>query len=251
MAILALLLAVIGIRSAFSADAPTTESARGELEKWVETHRVIAKERREWAVGKEMLGERIALVKREIESTRMKVQEAQASITEADKKRTSLAEENEKLKQASASLTAMVAELETKTKHLLKRLPDHVRNHVKLLSQQLPDNSADTKLSLSVRFQNVVGVLNAINKFNREINMTSEVRALPDGTSAEVTAIYIGISQAYYVGGNGKIAGVGFPSEQGWTWKPANEHAQQIADVVAIMKNEKVAAFVQLPIEVK
>ena len=50
----------------------------------------------------------------------------------------------------------------------------------------------------------------------------------------------------------GKVAGIGFsvPGE-GWKWKAANEAAPQIADAIAIMKNEKVAAFVKLPIEIK
>jgi hypothetical protein len=122
---------------------------------------------------------------------------------------------------------------------------------VKPLSQRLPDDANETKLSLAERFQNVVGILNEVDKFNREISVTSEVRTLADGSSVEVTSLYIGIGEAYYVSANGAIAGVGVASEQGWIWKPANEAAPQIADVIAVLKNEKVASFIQLPVEVK
>ncbi len=234
-----------------AAGSEEVENARATLEKWVETRRVISQEQRDWATGRELLNERIALVRREIESMRGKVQEAQGSITEADKKRAELVDENEQLKTRSVQFSQTVITLEQRTKELLRKLPDPIRDRVKPLSQRLPEDSAASKLSLSVRFQNVVGILNEVNKFNREISVTSEVRTLPDGTSAEVTALYIGISQGYYVSGNGKVAGIGQASDEGWVWKTANDAAPQIAQAIAILKNESIAAFVKLPLEIK
>ena len=98
---------------------------------------------------------------------------------------------------------------------------------------------------------NIIGILNELNKFNHEITVTSEVRQLPDGSSVEVTAMYVGLGQAYYVNANGTIAGLGRPSANGWVWEPANEAAGKIMDVINILKNEKVATFIPLPVEVK
>jgi hypothetical protein len=77
------------------------------------------------------------------------------------------------------------------------------------------------------------------------------VRTLPDGTSAEVTALYLGIGQAFYSGANGKIAGIGTASDQGWVWKQADESAAEIARIIAILNNESVASFVQVPVEIQ
>jgi Protein of unknown function (DUF3450) len=93
-------------------------------------------------------------------------------------------------------------------------------------------------------------MLNEINKFNREITMTSEVRTLPDGTSAQVTAIYLGIGQGYYVGADGTVAGVGTATADGWVWTTATAAAPRIAEVIAILKNEQVAHFVELPVRI-
>jgi septal ring factor EnvC (AmiA/AmiB activator) len=227
------------------------DKTRAALEKWVETRRIISQEKRDFELGREMLTERIELVQREIESLRGKIGEAEKSITEADKKRAELLEENEKLKEASASLSGTVIKLEARTREFLKRLPDPIRERVKPLSQRFPENPDETKLSLGERFQNIVGVLNEVNKFNREITVTSEVRKLPDGTSAEVTALYIGIGQAYYVNGKGDVAGIGTASPEGWVWTPANKAAAGIAKAIAILKNETAAAFVQLPVEIQ
>ncbi len=227
------------------------EGTRTALEKWLETQRTISKEKRDLALKKEMLTERNELVRREIKSLREKISEAEESIAEADKKRAAMIEENDKLTQASVALHDTLNSLEESTKKLLQRLPDPIRERVKPLSQQIPDQPDQTKLTVAQRFQNVAGILNEVNKTNRDIFVTSELRTLPDGTSAEVTALYLGIGQAYYSGANGTIAGVGCATDEGWSWKSANEAAAQIAAVISILNNEQVASFVQLPVEIK
>lgn len=227
------------------------DGVRSSVEKWVETRKVISQEQRDWKLGQEMLNERVDLVQREIDSLKSKISEAQQSISDADKKRAGLIQENEKLKEAADGLAESMVALEIRTRTLLAKLPDPIRERVKPLSQRLPENTGETKLSFSERFQNIVGILNEINKFNREVTMTSEVRTLPDGSSAEVTALYVGVGQAYYVSGDGKHAGSGTASSEAWSWTPNNGIAPQVAEAIAILKNEQVAAFVQLPVEIK
>ncbi|NQV33283.1 MAG: DUF3450 family protein [Phycisphaeraceae bacterium] len=236
---------------AVDTQAGSVEQARSTLERWIETRQVIAKEQQDWALGQEMLKERVQLLEHEIQSLRTKIEEASQSIGEADKKRAELVQENESLKLLGNTLTATISQFESQTKVLNHRLPDPVRDLIKPLSQRLPDDSNETKLSLGLRFQNVIGILDAVNKFNREIKVVSELRQLTGGQAAEVTALYIGLGQAYYTGSNGSIAGVGRPSENGWQWEPANDVAGQVADAVSILKNEKVASFVPLPVQIQ
>jgi FtsZ-binding cell division protein ZapB len=227
------------------------DGTRAALEKWVEIRRLISREQRDWALGKEVLLDRIDLVKREIETLKTRIREAEESIAEADKKRSELVDENEHLKQASATLKATAATLETRTKALLVRLPDPIKERVKPLSQRIPEDPSETKLSLSERYMNVVGILNAANKFNREITVTSEVRTLGNGKTAEVTALYVGIGQAYYVSADKTAAGYGTVSGDGWIWTPANDAAEEVARAIAILKNEDVADFVLLPVRIQ
>ncbi len=229
----------------------SVEKVRSTLEKWVETRRVISKEKQDWTLGREMLNERIELVQREIASLREKIALAEQSISDADKKRMELVEENGKLKESSETLRGIVTRLEVRTAGLIQRLPDPIRERIKPLSKALPEDPNQTERSLSQRFQNVVGILNEANKFNREITVTSEVRTLADGSVAEVAAVYVGLGQAYYTGANDTVAGVGRPSKDGWAWEPANDAVDQIADAIAILKNEKGASFVTLPVKVE
>jgi FtsZ-binding cell division protein ZapB len=236
-----------------SPSAQTLQTTREALKQWVETRKVISKEKQDLALAREMLQERIDVVQGRIEALQEKTVDARKSISEAEGKRDALAAENDALNEAASSLEETVTKLEARTKAMLRKLPEAVRKDdlIEPLSKAFPDDPAKTDLSLSQRFQNVVGVINQLNKLSREIKVTSEVRQLPDGSKAEVTTMYLGVSQAYYVSAKQDIAGVGAPSPEGWTWRPANEIASRVAQAVAMLRNERPAAFVQLPTEIK
>lgn len=231
--------------------AAAVAETRAAIERWVETRRIISKEKRDLALSREMLNERIALMQREIEALREKIREAAESIAEADEKRIELVEENDRLRRATGSVEDDLARIEERTAMLLPRLPDPLRERVKPLSQRLPEDPNETKLSMSERFQNAVGILNEVNKFHREITVTTEIRPLPDGSSAEVAAIYLGIGQGFYTGAGGRVGGAGSAAEGEWEWEPVDSAAAAAAQALAILKKEQPAAYVRLPIEIE
>jgi len=227
------------------------DATRATLEQWVELRRILSQEKLDRALGREVLQDRIRMVEQEIARLREATAAARASIAEGDRKRAELAGENERLVQASAGLVGLVASLEQRLQALLVRVPDPLRERVKPLSQLLPaDEAAAGKVELDQRFRNVLGILNEVDKFAREITLVSEVRALADGTSAEVTTLYLGISHGFYVNGAGTLAGSGHGNERGFEWQPASEAAASVAAAIAILNNERVAEFVALPIRV-
>ncbi len=231
------------------------EAARTALEKWVETRRAIAKTARDWESDRERLQENIALVQRDITTLRGKIAETQASTSDADKKKAELAEKCQHLEVAGQAFAGAIDQLEARTRALLQRLPDPIREKVRPVSQRIPASAEEAaKLDaskLSQRYLNVVYVLNDIDKWNREVTVTSEVRSLGNGSSAEVTALYIGIGQGYYVSANGEAAGVGTAGPDGWVWTPRNDAAAQITRAIAIAKNELPAEFVLLPLQIQ
>ena len=229
----------------------TVDKARATLEKWVETKGIISKEKRDWRVGKELLEDRVELLQREIEAMRARVEEAKKSIADADKKREELVEENERLKTASTSLTTTAAKLEADTKALDAVLPDPLRAKIKPLVQRIPTDPENTESSLSERFQNVVGTLDQVNRFHRELTVTNELRTLEGGAKAEVNVLYLGVGKAYYATTDGLQAGVGTATQTGWVWETANDSAAEIAQAIAILRDGQVAAFVRVPVNVQ
>ncbi len=235
---------------AVDTEGNSVDAARSALEEWVAVRAEIAAEKRNWTVGKEVLTDRIDVLKGEIESFRARIAEARVSIGTADDELDELRADEVALATASDSVQAVVIDYEERTKSLLTCMPVPLLEKVEVIRQRFPEDPATTKMSLSQRFVTIAGILNELNKFNGEIHQTSEVRELAGGGTSEVATIYVGLGQAYYVTADGSAAGVGIPGPNGWAWTARNDAAQQIAAAVAILNDEDVAAFVRLPLTV-
>ncbi|VGO21405.1 DUF3450 family protein [Pontiella sulfatireligans] len=219
------------------------------LSKWVETRKLISEEKYKWELECEMLGDRIDLVRFERDALSKKIHETQSLITDADKKHEDLVKEKDTLKNASATLVNRIFILEREVLALLPTLPEPVQERIKPLSQRIPKTD-ETDLSLSERYQNVIGIINDLNKGAGEITVVSEVKKLSDGSAAEVQTMYIGYAAGYSCNNNGDVAFVGRATSQGWRWEQDDTIAQRIADSISVLKNEKVAAFIEMPVRV-
>jgi len=231
----------------------TVTETREKLQEWVELRRVISKEESEWAVGKEILQDQVDLLKRELESLKGKIKTVEKSIGEAEEKKGDLVKEDAGLEQSLSGLVAAVNPLEDDTRRLIPRLPLPLRERIKPLSQQLPAPGAEVAKSiagLGRRYLTVIGLMNEINKFNREVSTGTEIREIGVGQTAEVVTLYLGIGQAYYTALDGSAAGVGHSTESSWDWKPSAAAAQAIQQAIAILNNEKPAEFVSLPLSI-
>ncbi len=234
--------------------AQSADTTRATLERWVEARKQSSKARSDWRVEKESLQERIDVVRRQIATLKERIAETEKSIGAADQQKTQLQADGAKIKVTTDRLEAGVAALEEQVRALLPRLPDPIQQKVAPLSQQFRapvEGVAQKKLSVGARFGNVLGVLNLVQKWNNEVSVTSEVRTLPDGTTAEVACIYFGLGQAFYVTAKGDAAGVGVGSPEGWKWTPRNEAAKAIQTAIDVYQSKAMASFVALPFEIQ
>ena len=221
------------------------EATREALARWTEAQRIISREKQEWRLGKQTIEARIA--------------DADKAVAEADQERAGKLAEKEQLDAVAARLGERVSALEARVTRLLPRLPEPLANNIKPLTQLIPatpELAAEKKLSLSQRFGNVIGALNMIGKWNREVTIKSEVRQLANGQSVEVSVIYIGLGQAYYAGGVDKegkatVGGIGAATATGWNWEPADAIAPAIQQAISIYKNEQLARLVRLPVRIQ
>jgi len=237
-------------RQADTQPAADPDAARSTVSKWIATQQIILKESKDWQQGKEILQSRIELMEQEIASIEARLAEAQAGTREADLKEGELAGESRTLEKRATGLAAQVTDLEGAIRTVHGSLPSPVQERLAPLYQRIPEDPANTKASVGERYQNVLGILNEINKSNGEIMLVNEIRALSDGTPSEVKSIYVGLGQAYYLSASGE-AGVGRPAVSGWEWTPANELAANIQQVVEILSNKGSPKFVPLPVEIR
>lgn len=238
--------------SAFQDEDDSRGTTRAALEQWVEVKRKIEKEKHDWAIAKDLLSDRVEVLKLEIENQRENIAEAEKSISEADEKLTETDQRKAALESALAALRARVIAVENRTKDVLERLPDPVKERVAPLADRFPKEPETSEMRLADRFQTVVGILNAANKFNREVYSTPEVRKLADGRTAEVTTMYVGIGQAWFASADGSAAGHGMPGPEGWVFKPVAGDAEkaEVSRAVKILSKEENPAFVRIPVKV-
>ena len=228
------------------------EEARQHLEKWLETQRLVSKEEQDWRVGKELVQERIDLIRRESDALTEKIAQTKKDSADAAAKVAELKAQNEALKGGMKPLQQDLKQLELRTLAVLPWTPEPVRQRVAPLSQRIPANPAESKLTLSERYQNIIGTLNELNKAARELSVSGEVRKLADGRQVEATVFYIGLSQAYYVNEKSGVAGLGKLGPLGtWEWEERNSLVAPVSQVLGIYRSEKPAAYVALPVSVK
>ena len=235
-----------------SETAPIIEATRETLTKWVETKQLISKEKSEWASGKDILEDRVRLAQAETTTVRDKLKEISTAVAEAQKKRDELAAQNDKLKATAEKSKAMVIAAEKKLRPLLPQLPDPLREKLKPIIARFPEDSEKSTASMAERLQNVLGILDQASAFNSTVASVKELRTFPDGTRAEVTTVYLGLSQAYYTNREGTLAGIGHPGPDGWVWKPDNANGKRILLAVHILEGkEKGATFIDLPVKIQ
>jgi hypothetical protein len=232
------------------AGKPPIDETRATVSKWVATQELIYKERKSWQQEKEILQSRIELVRKEIAEQEAKLGETRKALGDAASRRAETTGGLKEYGSAAELLARQVAEYEQKIKTLYKKVPDPLREKSDPLFRRIPADSSNTNVSLAERYQNVLGILNEMNRLNGEITVATEVRALSDGKPSEVKTIYVGLAQAYFISARNE-AGVGYPGEDGWVWQPRNDIARDVNIAIQILLNTAKPHFIPLPVTIK
>jgi hypothetical protein len=230
--------------------APSLKETRLVMGKWIETQQIISKERNQWQQEKEILVNRIDLLKKELSTLEEKTKQAESSVAETKDRHDELIAQEDELKGTSAQLEAVVSAMEVDVRRLFKSLPEPIQTKLAPLRQRIPEDPSNTRVTIAERFQNVLGILNELNKTNNEITVDYEVRNLADGKPSEVRVMYVGLAQAYYLSARGE-AGIGRPSADGWKWEPSKSVADDVSVALEIIQGKHSPAFVPLPVKLQ
>ncbi len=247
------LLASGGLFAQAPASAPASpggsmDAARVLLQKWSDTERMTAAERNEWEQGKALLEGRISLVTQAVADMKKKTLEAEAKLAEARKRSEEVEKEKADAKKAGNALLAAAPELEDGVRSLIARVPPGVQVKIKALADRIPKPGAEVKnITAAERFQNVLGILNELNKANLEISSLPEIHDVGGGKKAEVKTVYVGLAQGYFVNASGDLAGVGVPGADGWAWTTNPQIAPSMIELLEVMKKAMSPKLVELP----
>ena len=246
---LVLSLLSVGVVRAQS-DPAILDQTRSNVAKWMATQQLIFKERKDWQEQKDVLQVRIAAAEKEIAAVEQRLADSRAALGKLRAEEAEGKAAKQRLMDSADWLSSSVTRLESDVRRLHPVLPGPVQEKVAPLFRRIPEDPQTTKVAVAERFQNVVGILNEIQKSNGDIGLFTEIRPLSDGKPSEVKTVYVGLGQAYFLSAGGE-AGVGRPSASGWQWQAQNDLAESIAQVIEILENKGKPRFVSLPVTIE
>lgn len=238
------------IASPLLAQSPIKET-RNLVEKWVEARQLTSQLKSDWLVEKEVLEQSIAAFEGELSSLDAQMEKVDTGKTQVSTEFETVNKEKDSLTTYSGRLKEEVARLEGRLKQLATQLPIGVRERISPLLDRIPENPTETKLSVSTRMQNVLGVINEVDKFNGSVTVVSELRKNNEGADVQVQVLYVGLAQAYFSDPTGAFAGTGSPGATGWDWSIQPKLGEKILNAINIYLGSQPAAFVNLPFQLK
>ncbi|MGF1448364.1 MAG: DUF3450 family protein [Opitutales bacterium] len=246
------LAALVGVPVAHADSVEAVKETQQLLSKWVEIESELSREQADWLLEEQIIADRIALLKTEIASLEERIEQSQEEASAAEQQRTELVETRDALRAASNTLGEGVGDLETAVKTLYATFPEPLQQELSKLRAGIPDDPGATNRSISLRLQNVAGILSNADKFNNAINLVTEVKEVGDGRTAEVDTLYYGLAGAWFVDRTAAYAGIGRPGgADGWNWTQANDAGPEIRKAVRTYQNAEEPDFVTLPVEIQ
>ncbi|MFT4688653.1 MAG: hypothetical protein ACI9OD_000851 [Limisphaerales bacterium] len=236
---------------AHGAEDRVTET-RETLAKWVEARQMISRLNADWEEDRQTLRSTISLFdgqRKQLESKLAKVGEDNVQVVKETTENDVL---HKNYMAALEKLEELIVGFEGKLKAQVNNYPPPLRNQeflAKLLTL-VPEDSAKTEIPLISRFQNLILILKAVQEFNSELHVVTEIRKHRD-KDVEVKTLYLGLGQAWFVDGTGGFAGTGGPSAAGWVWDENPAISESVRRAIAVYEKGEPATYVGLPVEVK
>ncbi|MFA5257001.1 MAG: DUF3450 family protein [Opitutales bacterium] len=217
--------------------------------KWVETRSTISKDANQWRVDKELIQQKIDFYRIELENLQTEIDTLSKSASEGQDKRAQYANQIEELNRAQSVVIGMLPKYEAQVRELVRYFPSPLQETAGKLAKSIPTNPNTTRLGAGQRLAVIVGILNEVDRFNRDVTTTQEIREI-NGENRQVDVMYMGLGQAFYADSEGKIAGIGTPAKDGWKWEAHDDMATQILTAIKVAQGKiKPAVFVEIPLQ--
>ena len=124
--------------------------------------------------------------------------------------------------------------------------------------QQLPQSLAETMLppldndNPAARLRRFLESIDGIREFDQQLQKpVPTILTGPDGIQREFQLLYLGLSTAYAVAPEAKIAGFGIRQNGDWEWHWRQDYFPAIAQAIEISSGKRPPALLPLPVTIK
>lgn len=235
------------------------ESDQELMSTWINLESQIGHMRESWLDRKASMEQKIDLFTLEQDAIQELLSDASSEKTEVDKERKALLQKQTRLEDEQTEMEAAVDKAVVQMQVVAQRLPPPVKAQWDdKLSALLGDD-----LTTSEKLESILNLLKISNEFDDRVALNKGVISIPTGDGKSqivVNQIYLGLSHGWYVSDDGSYSGYGRAGETGWQWWSSTEArsilgvdlgAEEILEVLAVLKNPTNARFLPLPLAIK
>lgn len=237
--------------TAFHGAVSSARETEAAVEKRVETRQLISKIKTEWDAEKKILDAEAALLKQQIESLEQDIARLQNAATAAMTERRKLETTRDTLRQRKQKFQATLQPLASRLSAVTQRFPKPLLEEVDAL-RGLTATEAGESYSTSDQLVAILGILRQADRFNRRVTLRKEIQSIMEDRRVQVETLYWGLAFAFAGDRSAQVANFGFPTDEGWRFQPANEHAAATRDLLDTAAGDTESVrFIPLPVELK
>ena len=227
--------------------ADNLHSLEEMMSKYVLLKKEIAQEKIRWKEDKAILFMQRDFLKKgkqHFETSIQKMREQNSSIVSRIDK---LKKETEDYEQVFKNVRNYLNKLQNEIKHLISSLPESLVTTIKPLLVRL---EIEKDLDVIETFKLILICISEIENLENSITLKKEIITVQNGKELEFHVLYIGLTQAYCLSTDGKIAGSGMFKEVGIVWVWDNSLASQIQKAIDICSKKEAAKLTSLPVQI-
>ncbi len=211
-----------------------------DVERLIELQQSIRQEWTQWEVQREALTRRHDLLQLEKSMLEARVDEAEQAAAYEVQAMAALEERLDLRDEILQKAGQLLAETELLAPFARETVPEGLRNS---LPPPVPDAT-----SILYRLQAVMNLTAAIHQLDQSITQNRQLMDSPDGGRRQFDVLYLGLSQAYAVSPDNRLAGHGFRHNGNWNWSWNPEWANPIRQAIRIHQNDLPPRWVRLPV---
>jgi len=243
-------MATIVLAASARADDPVTAATLEKRARQIfEIKSVMAEEATQWQEQETLFRGLIDVREKEIAEIDAFTMSARERVDEVSEKRSLLESEEAARKSWRADFEKNVEQLAMGMESVIPRLPAPVKDGVTASIQRLEaDDTDEGAMQLQEKFRAILAILSAARDFDGRLTVVSEIREI-GGEEREIDVLYAGLAQAWFVGRQGKVGGVGLPTDEGWVWKEDRAIAGRVREAIDVQRREAPPVMVSLPVK--
>ncbi|NWK54849.1 DUF3450 family protein [Verrucomicrobiaceae bacterium N1E253] len=222
-------------------------AVRELIHQWVQTEGLISEEKNTWQVERQRMQDLLGLFQKELALLDDEMNQAGKSAELVDASKQQLEKQISEYRAAQRTLDEYLARVLPRTRTLLKRLPEPLKNNLETDIELLESDEALGKPRETLK--SILSVFAACGRFNRTITVTEETRVLASGKKMTVDVLYLGLARAFYAAEQGDTAGLGTPGKDGWQWQDQPALADSVRKAFAVYRKDSPPQLVELPIQ--